>query len=168
MFSKDYLKNKGIRFADGMMYDDTVFLIKSIMFSERVASLGRSCYYYRINEGSITFSKGKKGNRIFEFAFLVGDEVAGFAKMVAPISEAYSDVLMKRASMYYNGFVMDLMRTSHQERKRFYDLVRHHREKVGKAIPVMNGLGKLMLSSFGPLAAMVLSFVYRLRHDWKK
>lgn len=168
LFSKEYLRNQGIRFADGMMYDDTVFLIKSIIFSESVASVRRFCYYYRINnEGSITFSKGKKGERIYEFAFLVGNEVADFAKMVAPISEAYSDLLMKRAAKYYNGFVLDLLRTSHQERKHFYDLVRHNQEIVNRAMPMLNWLGKLSLSIFGPLIIRVLSLVYGIRHGWK-
>ena len=104
LFSKKYLLNEGIRFLDGMMYDDTTILLKSIVFAKSMASLSEFYYFYFVNDESITYSREKKGERIFEFAFLVGNEVADFAKTIQFVDDLWAVILQRRAKKYYNSF----------------------------------------------------------------
>lgn len=165
LFSKAYLRNKGIRFIDGMMYDDTIFLIKAILFSESVSSLRKAFYYYRVNDNSITYSKQKKGSLIYEYAFKVGNEVSEFATTVSTISKEYADILNKRALMYYNSFVLDLLRTSKHERNSFYKQVNEHQDIRIRIHPSICFLGKLLLMPLlGPALASLLSIIYKFSH----
>ena len=165
LFSKEYLLKQGIRFIDGMMYDDTTILFKSIIYANHIASLSGYYYYYCVNDASITYARGKKGERIFEFAFLVGNEVTDFAKKVQSINDSWARILRQRAKKYYNGFVLDLLRTSKNERHKFYELIRANDEVVGEVKPELNVLGKMLLMPLiGRLLAETLSCVYRLKH----
>lgn len=165
LFSKEYLEKKGIRFIDGMMYDDTTILFKSIIYAKHVASLSGYYYYYCVNDASITYARGKKGERIFEFAFLVGNEVTDFAKRVQSINDSWARILRQRAKKYYNGYVLALLRTSKKERRKFYELVRANDEVVGEVKSELNVLGKMLLMPLmGRLMAEALSCVYRLKH----
>ena len=165
LFSKEYLLRQGIRFIDGMMYDDTTILFKSIIYANHIASSSGYFYYYCVNDASITYARGKKGERIFEFAFLVGNEVTDFAQKVQSINDSWAKILRQRAKKYYNGFVLDLLRTSKKERRRFYELIRAYDEVVGEVKPELNVLGKMLLMPLiGRLLAETLSCVYRLKH----
>lgn len=168
LFSKTYLLNNGIRFIDGMMYDDTTILLKSILYAKRVASLSGFYYYYFMNDASITYARGKKGERIFEFAFLVGNEVADFAAKVRLVDDTWAEILKKRARKYYNGFAFDLLRTSRKERYKFYEMVKANNAVVGKVKPELDGIGKLLLMPIiGQLMAGTLSCIYSLKHGKK-
>lgn len=165
LFSKEYLLKQGIRFIDGMMYDDTTILFKSIIYANHIASSSGYFYYYCVNDASITYARGKKGERIFEFAFLVGNEVTDFAQKVQSINDSWARILRQRAKKYYNGFVLDLLRTSKKERHKFYELIRANDEVVGEVKPELNVLGKMLLMPLiGRLLAETLSCVYRLKH----
>ena len=165
LFSKEYLLRQGIRFIDGMMYDDTTILFKSIIYANHIASSSGYYYYYCVNDASITYARGKKGERIFEFAFLVGNEVTDFAQKVQSINDSWAKILRQRAKKYYNGFVLDLLRTSKKERRRFYELILANDEVVGEVKPELNVLGKMLLMPLiGRLLAETLSCVYRLKH----
>lgn len=165
LFSRDYMIRHGIRFIDGMMYDDTTILIKSILNSDRLASVSDAYYYYRINENSITYARGKKGWQIYEFAFLVGKEVSAFGEECRAISLQCSEMLLKKAEDYYNGFVMELFRASIREKKVFYDLVRRNATIVNQAKPSLKVMGRVLLMPiFGPLLSVFLSGLYKMRH----
>lgn len=166
LFSRKYLLEEKIRFLDGMMYDDTTFLLKSILWSRRVASVSGYYYLYYVNDESITYAKGKKGERIFEFAFLVGNEVSDFAGKVRSINLSWADVLKKRAKKYYNGFVIDLARTSREERNRFYECVRNHSVIVDDVKSEINGVARLLLLPLlGRHFAALLSWIYKIKHN---
>lgn len=165
LFSKAYMMKKGIRFVDGMMFDDTSILLKSILYAKRVASLSGFYYCYFINDASITYSRRKKGERIFEFAFLVGNEVADLAEEVRLIDDSWARILKKRSKKYYNSFVLDLLRTSKKERCEFYDMVKSNNEVVNQVKTELDSIGRLLLlPMIGRLIAEILSCIYRLKH----
>lgn len=168
LFSKKFLNSQKIRFVDGMMYDDTTILLKSIVLSNKMASTSRCCYNYCVYENSITYSKAKKGDRIFEFAFLVGNEVEDFSKTLRTINTSWGNILINRAKKYYNSFIIDLLRTSKIERKKFYELVKTRSDIVCDAKAYIKFMGKLLLMPFiGRFLAEGLSFVYKKRHGIK-
>jgi glycosyltransferase involved in cell wall biosynthesis len=165
LFSKAYLLNEGISFIDGMMYDDTTILLESILYAKRVASLSGFYYYYYVNDVSITYARGKKGERIFEFAFLVGNEVADFAEKVQLVDDSWAEILKRRCKKYYNSYPLDLMRTSRKERHKFYETVMANNKVVDQVKSKLDGIGKLLLlPMIGQLMAGVLSYIYRLKH----
>jgi glycosyltransferase involved in cell wall biosynthesis len=168
LLSKEFLRNNNIRFIDGMMYDDTTILLKSIVLSNKMASTSRSLYNYCIYESSITYSKAKKGDRIFEFAFLVGKEVEDFSKKLQTINTSWGKILVDRAKRYYNSFIIDLLRTSKVERKRFYELVKKKSDVVCDIKAHIKFIGRLLLMPFlGQFLVECMSFVYKKRHGIK-
>lgn len=168
LFSRELLSRKKIRYIDGMMYDDTTIMLKSIVLSNKMASTSRSLYNYCIYESSITYSKAKKGDRIFEFAFLVGKEVEDFSKNLQTINTSWGKILVDRAKRYYNSFIIDLLRTSKVERKRFYELVKKKSDVVCDIKAHIKFIGRLLLIPFvGHLLAEGISFVYKKRHGIK-
>lgn len=166
IFSRDFLDRKGIHFIDGMMYDDTTFLMRSILLSSRMASISTHIYNYRVNNSSITYSKGKRGEMIYEFAFKVGDEVLNFANYCNCIDQSYSTILKRCAIKYYNSFVIDLMRTSRKEQDVFYSVVNSSRSCISRIKPLLKPSSRLfLLQYFGPLLLQGCSLIYRFKHS---
>lgn len=165
LLSKEYIRNNNIRFIDGMMYEDTTILLKAILFSSRLASSSRCFYNYCVYDNSITYSKAKKGDRIFEFAFIVGNEVADFSRTLQTTNASWAKILAKRAKKYYNGFALDLLRTTKAERCKFYDLVKNYSDIVSRVKPDINLVGRLLLAPIiGRLFADIMSAVYKGKH----
>lgn len=145
IFNRAYLKKQNISFPNGGIYEDTTFLFKAILYSERFVSITDYLYYYRVNPNSITdVNKKYKGNLVFEFAFKVGNEVLDLANVLKETYPDFSEQLFEMAKWYFNGFVPKIIGASMKEKLNFYNEGRINDELIISARSYLKPLSKLL------------------------
>lgn len=132
-----------------MNYEDTVFLLKTIVYAKTLASIPYMLYNYRINSNSITYSKDffKRGDLIYEFAFMVGQEVEDFYNELKIIDDELAINLYNHLCQRYNNFVFDLVRTDNEQKRVFYQLVRQNREFIKSKEQYLSWTAQLLTNS---------------------
>lgn len=165
IFRTDMWKKCDIRCVAGMNYDDTVIVPKAILLANKIVSMGDIFYNYRQNTNSMTYSSSfvKKGNYIFEFAFLVGNEIETFYNQLQTIDIELSELLYKHLQKRYNNFVIDLIRTSRQQKRVFYQILRENALLVNKKKHWLNWSAKLLVSRSGYVLSIVGEWIYKLK-----
>lgn len=166
VYRTDYWRGKEIRCVDGMNYEDTVIMLKAIVYSSAVASIDEMLYYYRLNSGSISFKENfiKRGDLIYEFAFVVGDEVEDFYYQLLSVDGSLADSLRMHLIKRYNNYSFDLIRTTKEYKKEFYNRVSKNREFVDSKRKWLNVESKLLILPFvGFPIACVCEWIYRLK-----
>ena len=165
VYRTDFWKEKNIRCIDGMNYEDTIIMMKAIVNSDAVASIDDMLYNYRINSASITYRKDfvKRGDLIYEFAFMVGQEVEDFYRELEKINEPIAESLYRHLLQRYNNFTFDLIRTPNNYKRAFYQLVKENRQYVNSKRPYLNRKARLLTSSIvGYPIACVSYFAYKI------
>jgi hypothetical protein len=143
---------------------------KSILLAERIASVPQVFYAYRVNPDSISGVLGKAypAKSIFDFSFCAGEGLLRFSEEVKEddLRDAFRDTAIQK---YINGFAIHLFRTSAKERKHFFDLIKERKAEVKPVKQYMNFLNRLILMPLvGPLAANLMSRVYRMKHGLRE
>lgn len=169
LYKTDFIRSHQLLFPEQMHWEDTVFMPKSILLAERVASVPQVFYAYRVNPDSISgvFGKAYPAKSIFEFAFCIGGDLLAF-------SEEVKDEVLRRAfhdtavHQYINGFPLHLLRTDRKERTRFYQMLKVRKEEVKPLKLYMNWRSRaVMIPVIGPMATEILSFWYKKTHPSK-
>jgi hypothetical protein len=164
IYKTDFWKEKNIRCIEGMNYEDTIIMMKAIVLSNAVASIDDMLYNYRINSASITYRKDfvKRGDLIYEFAFMVGQEVENFYNELVKIDEHIADSLHKHLLQRYNNFTFDLIRTPNSHKRAFYQLVKENRQYVNSKRPYLNRKAKLLTNNIvGYPVAWISYYAYK-------
>lgn len=166
---KDLLRDNSISFpTTGGNFDDTTFVLKNIVYSRRVAATNDAYYNYRVFSKSMTHQKIRRGKAIYEFAFLVGQEVEDFACAMQERDAVLADALQLQAVKYYNNFLLDLIRTTRAEKHIFYWLVRKTKKTIISKREHLNFLSKLAVSPCGYWIVVCLNPIYSLKHIFCK
>ena len=164
-------KKNNIRCVDGMMYEDTINLLKSIVYAKAVASIPDMLYNYRINYSSITYRKDfvKRGDLIYEFAFGVGQEVETFYNELKNIDVDLSKNLYAHLQQRYNNFPFDLIRTPNEHKKAFYQCVKLNNDFVRSKWHYLNWKSKVLLNRLlGYPTACLGYYVYKTYKKCRK
>lgn len=161
-----YLRSHQLFFPEQVHWEDTAFMPKSILLAERIASVPQVFYAYRVNPDSIsgTFGRAYPAKSIYDFSFCSGRDLLCFSEEVndAGLRDAFRNTAIQK---YINGFAIHLFRTSKQERKRFFGLIREKEEEVKPLKRYMNLLNRvLLLPIVGPLSTNLMSRVYKMKH----
>lgn len=169
IFRKDFLSQKNIRFKDGAIYEDTVFLFKSIFYANRIASISDFLYYYRVNSFSITdINKKYKGNLIYEFAFVAGSEVYELANEIEGLNKKYADILHNKAIWYFQSFTYKVVGANISEKKKFYQLIKANKGVVSYFIRFTTLKEKILIHPFlGFFLSVILKPFYILKNRLK-
>ncbi len=169
IFRKDFLSQKNIRFKDGVIYEDTVFLFKSIFYADRIASISDFLYYYRVNSYSITdINKKYKGNLIYEFAFVAGSEVYDLANEIEGLNKKYADILYKKAIWYFQSFTYKVVGAKISEKKKFYQMIKANKNVVLYFIQFTSLKEKILIHPFlGFFLSVILKPFYILKNRLK-
>lgn len=170
VFKTEYWRRKEIRCVEGMNYEDTVILLKAIVYSSAVASIESILYYYRINSNSITYNNNfkKKGELIYEFAFGVGEEVENFYHELIAIDKPLSENLLRHLIRRYNNFTFDLIRTSLNYKKDFYRKLSENRPFINSKKKWLRTDAKLLLlPHIGYTISRVLGWMYWMKKSVK-
>lgn len=165
VFRAEHWHYHHIRCVDGLSWEDTVILMKAIVYSTSVASSNEILYNYRINENSISYSKNhiKKGDYIFEFSFQVGDEVEKFYNELLKLSPNLAINMLKQMKWRYNCFAFDLIRTSREQKHKFYDCCKRHQSLISQKQQWLNWKSRVLLSSLGYSFARICEIGYRTK-----
>ena len=165
LYRTEYLRCHNLYFPEQVHWEDTVFMPKSILLAERIASVPHVFYAYRVNPDSIsgTFGRAYPAKSIYDFSFCAGGDLLRFSQEVEDdgLRDAFRSTAIQK---YINGFAINLLRTSKMERKRFFGLTK---EKIGEVKPLkryMNVLNKVMLVPIvGLLVTNLMSVIYTKR-----
>ena len=169
LYRTDYLRSHQLFFPEQVHWEDTVFMPKSLLLSERIASVPHVFYAYRTNPNSISgvFGKAYPAKSIYDYSFCVGGDLLRFSAEVKDddLRNAFRKTAIQK---YINGFAIHLLRTSKKERKRFFGLIRERSEEVKPLKRYMNVLNKVMLVPLvGPMATNLISRVYTIKQQLK-
>ena len=158
----DFIKQYNIKFKEGMTFEDTIFMFKSVILSERVSSITDEIYYYRVNDKSIMYDleANRKGALIYEFAFMVGDEVGEFADEIKNKFPEIAERLYKMKNWYYNTFWLPIIKTNRKEKQNFYKLIKQNPiDKKG-----LTFLSKLFIvSNIGYYLSLISKPIYLIK-----
>lgn len=164
IYRRDYLLSRNLFFAEGVCWEDTVFMPAAIIKASRVGAFNCCLYKYRQNSNSIsgTMHRIYPAQLIWEFAFVAGLELLDFARTIA--DRKLKDELYNTAvNRYINGFYLFLLRTSIEERMLFYQMVSNNNAMVYNLRPVMNKRTVLLLTPFiGHTCVELLSCGYKV------
>lgn len=166
VYKTDYWREKEIRCVEGMNYEDTVVLLKAVVYSSAVASIDNCLYHYRVNANSITYNDNfrKKGELIYEFAFVVGKEVEEFYNEFVIIDPTLANNLLQHLKKRYNNFAFDLVRTPKEYKKGFYKKVSENQAFVDSKKHWLRRDAKLLLAPYlGFPISRMCEWVYRMK-----
>ena len=149
VYRTDFWRENGIRSTEGMMYEDTLLLLKSLVYSKAVASIKDMLHNYRSSDTSISREKDhmKRGELIYEFAFGVGQEVEDFYNELQTIDTALAVNLHAHLFKRYNNFVLDLIRTPNEYKKPFYNLICENRAFVQSKRHYLNWKSRILTNN---------------------
>ena len=166
LYRTDYLRSHHLFFPEQVHWEDTVFMPKSILLAERIASVPQVFYAYRVNPDSISgvFGKAYPAKSIFDFSFCAGEGLLSFSE---EIKEEYLRTTLRNTAVqkYINGFAIHLFRTNKKERELFYEIIKEKEAEVKPLKQYMSFLNRmLLLPLVGPLIANVMSSAYKMKH----
>ncbi len=167
LYRTDYLRVHQLFFPEKVHWEDTVFMPKSILLAERIASVSQVFYAYRFNPDSISgvFGKAFPAKSIYDYSFSSGPDLLRFSEEIKDdgLRCSFRNTAIQK---YINGFAIHLLRTSEQERKRFFGLVKGKKEEVKSLKQYMNLLNRVMLMPLvGSLTTNLMSKVYLIKHS---
>ncbi len=165
VYNTQFWREKQIACVNGMNYEDTIIMFKAIVMSNRVASIPDILYNYRLNNGSITFNVNhiKKGEYIYEFAFGVGQEEESFYPDLVKIDVGLAGQFKQEIGRRYNNFAFDLIRTTIDQKRIFYKLVKENKQLIVNKRLWLNYKSKILLSPMGFLLSVLLEKIYRAK-----
>lgn len=170
IFKTDYIRGMELFFPEKVAFEDTVFMARAVLNAKRIASVSYVMYSYRHNPNGITAT-----TRCTPSAKLIYDSSLGYGGRLLKFSDEIEDEELKesfkRFAISYtwlNSFGVKLLRTSHTERKKFFQLLRGNREEIAYVKGYLGSFNKLLLIPIvGPLVADIGSVVYKLKHSQK-
>ena len=158
VYRTDLWREKKIRCIDGMNYEDTIIMLKAIVYAKAIASIDDILYNYRINSNSITYCENfvKRGDLIYEYAFQVGKEVEDFYKELKEIDATLASNLYAHLLVRYNNFTFDLIRTPNEHKHAFYQCLKQHLDYVNSKRNYLNLKARILTNKvFGyPIACL--------------
>lgn len=169
LFRREFLIDKKIKFQDGVIYEDTIFLFETILYAKRMISISDFLYNYRVNSYSITdINKKYKGNLIFEFAFVAGNEVLDLSKKIKKNNENYSERLFNKAIWYFESFSYKVVGASLTEKFNFYKLIRKNKKYVNSLIKLTPWYFQLLAQPIpGMIFSNILKPIYLIKNRLK-
>lgn len=167
LYRTDFLREKHLFFPENVCWEDTVYMPRAMVDAERVAAIPDVLYSYRVNAESISgvFGKAYPAKSIYDFSFCAGGGLLRFSEGVKDdvLRFSFRNTAIQK---YINGFAIYLFRTSKQERKRFFGLIKEKEEEIRPLKQYMNFINRVMLFPLvGPLATVLMSKVYLMKHS---
>ena len=167
LYRTDYLRSHQLLFPERVHWEDTVFMPKSILLAERIASVSQVLYAYRVNPDSIsgTFGRAYPAKSIYDYSFSSGPALLHFSEEIK--DEGLRTTFRSTAiQKYINGFAIHLLRTSKKERDCFFQLVKEREDVVKPLKQYMNILNRVMLVPLsGPLVTNLMTIIYKMNHS---
>lgn len=166
LYRTAFLKSHGLFFPEKVCWEDTVYMPRSILLAEKVASASSIMYSYRVNSESITstFGRAYPAIMIYQYAFCAGGDLLCFSEDVKD-DEIHKELRMAAINRYINGFPLFLFRTNKKERIEFRRIVNSRQEEVRRLKKNMKILSRLLLVPvLGFFFSEIGAFAYKAIH----
>lgn len=166
LYRRQFLMDANLLFSKGSCWEDTVFMPAAVIASKRICAIEDVLYLYRLNQGSIcgTMRRQYPAQLIYDFSFVAGKDLLEYAQSIDD-KQLSEELCQTATTKYINGFLISLLRTSPDERKAFYTLIRQNKERIEMLKPYMTGKSKLLLSPiFGKPIVELLTIGYKMKH----
>lgn len=169
IYNRNYLHTQKINFTDSAIYEDTTYLFKAIIYSNRFASIPDFVYNYRVNTRSITdVNKKYKGNLIYEFSFVAGNEVLDLADDLSEKYKEFSEILHRTAIWYFESFTYKIVAATLKEKRIFYSLMCINSIQLSKKLKMTAWYVQLLAKPIlGLYFSIILKPFYLLRRKIK-
>lgn len=169
IYNKEFLIRNNIRFPDGVIYEDTTFLFKSILFAQTFCSISNYLYNYRVNTNSITdVNKKYSGSLVFEFAFITGNEVYTLARELQSGYYDFAPALYEIAVWYRKSFGYKVVGSSIKEKRVFYSLIKKHSDLVRESVCEMSWFYRCLANPIvGFFMSLVIKPFYAIKQQLK-
>lgn len=166
IYRTDYIRSLNLFFPEHVAWEETVFVSKTILKALHVASFADVMYSYRHSDNSTngSFWRSYPAKLIYDHTFPLGSGLLRFSNEIK--DESLKEAYRKWAiSDNLNNFAVFLFRTSSEERKKFYQMVKKNKAEVEEAMPFISAFNKmLLLPFFGPFFAAICSVAYKWTH----
>jgi glycosyltransferase involved in cell wall biosynthesis len=160
----EFLSEHAIYFPENAFWEDTVFMPKVILLTEKICSISDSYYLYRVNPESVTgiFDKQFRADLIYQFSFLAGKELLDFAIQFEKKDLQLAEILRIRASWYFNSFLKLLLKASPSEKSAFFLKIRENSNFIQTLSVYFKGFKRFILihPSSGYKIICILTPVY--------
>lgn len=171
IFSAKYLRAIHAKFPEGVFWEDTVYMPRTIILAERVASLANSYYIYRTNAASITqvTNREHRADLLYQFAFNTGSDLIAFSKEIEDLYPEMSKVFLDRSKWYINSFGYRILRADNKQIRLFFELVSKNREFVLTLKPFMTKFNRFLCENqkLGFILTRIISPLYKLKNKLK-
>ena len=146
MFKTSYLRERNLLFPEHVFWEDTVFMPKTLLYAEKVSSLEECYYQYRTNPASVSgiFQKQYRADLVYQFAFVAGYDLMMFANELRIKDKELDESLHQKSLNYINGFIISLLRTTHNEQEKFFVLIQQNKDFIQKLLPFMNRFNRFV------------------------
>lgn len=164
IYRRQYLIEKSITFPQDMIFEDTTYLLRAIWYADRIRSVNKFIYNYRLNETSITDSAQRyKGYLTYEFSFKTSAELLTF---IADVNDEHvAGELRKSALKSLNSFAYKVVPMTWKEKKVFYDNVHSDWNEIKALVRMMPMLHRILVSpKCGIYIAAMLKPIFMLKH----
>ena len=124
VYRRQVLMEHDVRFPEQLIYgEDTTFMAKGVMYSQRVMAVDDVLYNYRqeVATSSSAQLAEMKGERIYESIFRAGELVVELKNKALQISVPLAEAIEKGLPWFVNRLFMRLVKTSAKERREFYN-----------------------------------------------
>lgn len=171
VFSAKYLHSINAKFPEGIFWEDTVYMPRTIILAKRVVSIADSYYIYRFNTASITqvTNREHRADLLYQFAFSTGSDLIAFSKEIEDLYPDMSKIVLNRSKWYINSFAYRILRTDIKQRRLFFELVSKNREFVFSLQSYMTNLNRLLCRNVnvGFILTTIISPIYKLKNKFK-
>lgn len=171
---REYLISNHLKFPEKIVFQDTVWMPKLMLYAERIQSSATIGYDYWHRETSVCgrFDTKYPAKSIYTWCITVPGLLMDFASELKAKGETdsrylnYVDVFNDFAvSHYINVLPIYLSRTNSQERKQFYAIIRENKGVPDRIENRANVVTRLLLfSRIGSIMSPIVAFIYRITH----
>lgn len=161
ILSRDLLLRITASFPVGVSYgEETIFMARCILFSERVMSLSESFYFYRQNSLSVTsnLEKDYRGDLLFQSIFNAGNYVLDLIHECDAIDKHLANNILLGMPWFVNRLFVRFLRTSIKQRFIYYKEIRLKKELVSRLLPFMNR-PNYIISKYPILGFFIISVI---------
>lgn len=148
IFKKQFLIEKQIFFPPICIGEDSLFVWKALILSDRVMSIARFCYIYRKNDYSIS-SRSSSAKSLFEGRIIFAGELIPLLGKAKERSEIVSHDLESCIIWGGNNNIKIVSQLPKDERRAYYGMICSRRKDVALLSRYLKPRGKLFFCTCG-------------------
>jgi len=166
LYLKDFLLNHDLLFPEGVIWEDTLYVPRSIIEAKKIASSSFVGYHYLSRQTSFcnVMAKTYPSKWIFDYVFHAGYDLLIYSQSVKDYSIRSGIYDFSKQYYLFHNFILYLLRTSAAERKNFYRIVKNERSLVDRVKKEMKIPVAILLMPFiGIIISNTISCIYKLK-----